>query len=113
MAMFANAAVKKVKQAGNFEVLSYHGRNSAIIGNYTVVGGDLKECEGANNMERRPAGINYATLFIDLDFSDIDPLCTTVQPFTFYVCFLQGDMMVATDVPGTDIRLMAFHGPSN
>ena len=113
MARFANVALNKVRQVGNFEVFSYHGRNGSIVANCTVQGGNLKECEGVTLVDRRPGGINYAKLCVELEFSDIDPLCTTIQPFTFYVRFQQEDWTVTIDVSGTNIRLHTFHDPSN
>ena len=113
MARFLDAALKKIRQVSNFEVLSYHGRNGSIIANCTVTGGNLKPTDGVTNAQRRPAGINYAKFCVDLNFSDIDSLCTTAQPFTFYVRFAQEDLEVATSVPGTAARLCTFHGAGN
>ena len=113
MARFSNAALRKVRQVSNFEVLSYHGRNGSIISNCTIAGGNLKPTEGVTAANRRPAGINYAKLCVDLDFSDIDFLCDTIQPFKFYVRFQQEDRIVTTDRAGTTDMLETLHGPGN
>ena len=75
---FAKAAIR---QAGNFEVLSYHGRNGRIINNATLDNGNLKPTDNQTNANRRPAGIMYAKLSCDVLFADINPTNTSAYPF--------------------------------
>jgi hypothetical protein len=72
-ARFIQYANLYIKKQGKFEVLSYHGRNGRIINTATVENGDLRPLDGQNAATRRPAGLIYAKIESDLQFSDIDP----------------------------------------
>jgi hypothetical protein len=63
---FIDFAKNAIRKAGNFKVLSYHGRKGRIINNAETPEGNLRPTENATNPDRRPADLMYAKLSCDL-----------------------------------------------
>jgi hypothetical protein len=109
---FIDYAKNAIREAGNFEVLSYHGRNGRIINNAETVEGNLKPTENATNPDRRPADLMYAKLSCDLLFVAIDAENTSSYPFTFFVR-LPTENRIVQNSQGGNVNLNTFHGPAD
>jgi hypothetical protein len=60
-ACYASHTITYIRNATNFQVLSYDGLNGIIITVATLPGGNLSNTEGQTNATRRPKGIQYTT----------------------------------------------------
>ena len=112
MARYSNQALSLIKQKKNFEVLSYHSRNGKIINNCLKSDGKLKSVQNQSTRNRRPNGVYYVKLSVDLDFSSLDPLSTLVQPFSYFAR-LQMENTQVPDDSGTMVNLNTFRGPDD
>jgi hypothetical protein len=108
-AQFITHANDYSKRLGHFNVLSYHGRNGLIINNATLDNGNLRPLENATNATRRPPGLMYAKIEVDLTFSAIDPANTAIYPFSFFIrLYVEArDVLNST---GQVVHLTTFHG---
>ncbi len=106
---FINFAKNAIHQAGNFEVLSYHGRNGRIMNNVTLDNGNLKPTGDQTGANRRPAGIMYAKLSCDVLFAEINPTNTSAYPFSYFIR-LPTETRIVLNNQGNDTNLNTFHG---
>jgi hypothetical protein len=105
---FVDFAKNAIHQAGNFEVLSYHGCNRRIMNNVTLDNGNLKPTENQTGANRRPTGIMYAKLSCDVLFAEIDPTNTSAYPFSYFIR-LPTETRIVLNNQGNDTNLNTFH----
>jgi hypothetical protein len=106
---FVDFAKNAIRQAGNFEVLSYHGRNRRIMNNVTLYNGNLKPTENQTGANRRPTGKMYAKLSCDVLFAEIDPTSTSACPLSYFIR-LPTETRIVLNNQGNDANLNTFHG---
>jgi hypothetical protein len=111
-AKFIEFAKTAIRQAGNFEVLSYHGRNGRIINNASLDNGNLKPTNNQTAAGRRPTGIMYAKLSCDVLFADIGPTNTSAYIFSFFIR-LPTEARILLNSTGNGVILNTFHGPAD
>ena len=84
MARYSNQVLNLIKEKKNFEILSCHSPDGNIISNCLKSDGTLKLVENATTRNRRPNGVYYVKLDIDLNFSLLEPVSTLIQPFSYF-----------------------------
>jgi hypothetical protein len=111
-ARYADHAVAFMRNATNFQVLSYHGLNGRIIAEAMEPNGELREINGQTNANRRPGGIQYAKISCDLKFTAINTEDTQAYPFTFFIRLFTENIGVPNST-NVLVSLNSFHGPND
>lgn len=104
-----------IKQPGNFQIISYHSSNGKVIKNCFDTSNNNKDLKAFNKCSatnRRPDGISYAKLSCDIKFTDVDPSCKTIQPFTYFVRLNQ-ETQTLKDDKNQDVEWTTFYGHGN
>ena len=83
-----------------------------IIQDYFLPNVHLKPTDNQTDTNRRPAGIHFVKLVVDLNFKDIDASHVQIYPYTFFVRLKSEEKTVQNSV-GTDKLLRTFFGPDD
>eukprot|EP00957_Ditylum_brightwellii_P157911 12020094-Ditylum_brightwellii.AAC.1 len=81
--MLVNHATKFITKVEQFQVRTYHSLNGRLIPVY-LTNGTIVPVEGQLVANRRPAGIIYIKIALDIKFCDIDLTNQGIYPFTFF-----------------------------
>ena len=111
-ARFTSRGNAFILKPNNFEILSYHNRVGMIIQDCFLPNGHLKPTDNQTDTNRRPAGIHFVKLVVDLNFKDIDASHVQIYPYTFFVRLKSEEKTVQNSV-GTDKLLRTFFGPDD
>jgi hypothetical protein len=111
-AKFLEFAETSICEAGDFEVLSYHGRNGKMMNNSTLADGSLKPTDLQATADRRPAGIMYAKIACFLQFNSIDPENTSAHPFSYFI-ILPNETRLVQSSAGNPVSLTTFFGAND
>ena len=70
--------------------------------------GDLTPTQGMTQAARRPAGICYVKIAVDITFTDLDSTDGQAYPFTYFVRLPMENHTVQNST-GNDVELNTFH----
>jgi hypothetical protein len=101
-----------IRRISEFEPRSYHGLNGRIIADSQMPNGDLTPTQGMTAANRRPAGICYVKIAVDITFTDLDSTDGQAYPFTYFVRLPMENRTVQNST-GNDVELNTFHGDAD